>query len=867
MKLKTLLSFFYLLFLFGSTYATETEPNDTRAQANTLTLNGSNSGAINPAGDVDWFKVTTNADGMINITFTSDGNNVTAVLYDNDGVTVITSGTTAGSTTISADGLAVGTYYIEVSGYYNNQTLNYTISNTLTPAAVAIDTEPDSTRAQANVLALNDSTTGHIGYYYNNHRDSVDWYKVTTNSDGLLRLTLTSGNGRNVSAYLFDNNGATQLHSITTSGTNLLSTDGLAAGTYYIEIVSYYNNQFEPYKLADSLFTPALANDSESDSTIAQAHVLVLNDSTTGHINYYYNNHRDSVDWYKVTTNADGLLRLTLTSGNGSNVSAYLFDNNGATPLNSITTNGTNLVSTDGLATGTYYIEIVSYYNNQFEPYMLADSLFTYNLNDSIPNQYALQAPTISANRTQKGHINFYYNLQRDSTDWYKINYTGSGNLDFYFNLLPNISTGNISNVTFYVYSDTAAAPSFTFTTARASNIFNLSSLTQGYYYIKMTSYYNTQFEAYSLTDSFTQVNKATVSLAKAASSDTNCNSDSLTFNLGASHAPYTVRLYRDGILTDSVITNSSTAAFTGLNDGNYYATVYGDGATDSAYGKTGNTQFLPTTPSDLSASDINAHGATLNISMLSCVEYYVVQYKVTGTNTYTTINTAVNMNGMFVLTGLDPSTMYTYRIASTDLTNGLVSPYSDTATFMTLSVLPVTFLNFDGVLQDGKALLSWSTATELNNKGFGVERSYDGQNFTTIGLVQGHENSSSVNNYKYTDEKVLSGYNYYRLKQSDIDGDFNYSSIIRLDFQNFNWTVFGNPVTKNTWIQLQLVKTSDVTIQVLTIDGKIIKAINKGLITQGTYSIPLNVGNVSAGVYIVKLIIDNHVYLKKIIK
>ena len=178
--------------------------------------------------------------------------------------------------------------------------------------------------------------------------------------------------------------------------------------------------------------------------------------------------------------------------------------------------------------------------------------------------------------------------------------------------------------------------------------------------------------------------------------------------------------------------------------------------------------------------------------------------------------------------------------------------------------LLPVTFLNFDGSLVDNKALLSWSTATEINNKGFEVEKSMDGQTFAAIGFVPGNGNSSLVNNYSYTDNKVLSGSNYYRLKQVDIDGNFNYSSTIRLDFKNFDWAIFGNPVTSNSWLQLQLAKKANVAIQIISIDGKVIQTINKGNISEGTYSLPLTLGNAPSGIYIVKLIVDNQIFAKK---
>ncbi len=848
--------------------AQESEPNNTPAMANTLALNGSSSGVINPAADVDWWKVKTTSDGLLSVTLTPlSGANTYVVLYDTAGTVQLTGSYSTTAFTITQDGLAAGTYYLKVFCYYSTDTSSYTISNALTTAPVPNDMEPDSTRATALTLAVNDSTRGHIGYYYNNHRDTIDEYKITTNADGLLRLSLNPINGTNVFITLYDNDGTTVLTSQYAASPFSMSTDGLAAGIYYVKVYCYYNGQFTPYVLSDSLFPVPVPNDAEPDSTRGTALTLALNDSARGHICYYYNNHRDTVDEYKLTTNADGDIYLSLSIPNNTAVNYVLYDNDGVTVLQSSYTYNNGNYSVDGLAAGTYYIKVYCYYNNQFAPYTLKDSLATYNKNDAEPNGYALQAPTILTNRTTTGHVGFYYNQVRDTTDWAKVNYTGTdGNLTFTFDLLQPLSS-SYNNTYFQVYSDTGAAPIYSSYVTAPSTVVNLTGLAQGYYYVKVFEYYTNQFEAYSIADSFTQVNKATISLAKAASSDTTCGSDSLTFNLGASHAPYTVRLYKDGMLTDSMTTNSATASFTALNDGNYYATIYGDGATDSAYNKTGSTQFLPTTPSGLSASGIGPHTATLNITMLSCVQHYIVQYKVTGTSTYTTINTPVNTNGTFMLTGLNPSTMYTYRIASVDSSNALVSAYSDTAVFTTLTDLPVTFLNFDGVLDNGRALLSWSTATELNNKGFGVEKSYDGQNFTGIGFVAGHGNSSVVNNYNYIDVKVLSGYNYYRLKQTDIDGNFNYSSTIRLDFKNFDWSILGNPVSANSWIQLQLPKTSHIALQIITSDGRILQTINKGNLSAGTYSIPLSLGNVASEVYIIKLITDDQSYSKKVVR
>lgn len=102
-------------------------------------------------------------------------------------------------------------------------------------------------------------------------------------------------------------------------------------------------------------------------------------------------------------------------------------------------------------------------------------------------------------------------------------------------------------------------------------------------------------------------------------------------------------------------------------------------------------------------------------------------------------------------------------------------------------SVLPVNFISLNGKLDGDKAILTWSTATEFNNKGFEVQRSNDSKNFYDMGFVNEHNNSSEINTYTYTDVKVAGGSNYYRLKQIDNDGKFTYSSVIKLDYSKFS--------------------------------------------------------------------------------
>ncbi len=183
-------------------------------------------------------------------------------------------------------------------------------------------------------------------------------------------------------------------------------------------------------------------------------------------------------------------------------------------------------------------------------------------------------------------------------------------------------------------------------------------------------------------------------------------------------------------------------------------------------------------------------------------------------------------------------------------------------------NVLPVTFKSFDGVMQNGQSLLKWTTTNEVNNKGFDVERSADGQVFNPIGFVAG-QNNTGDNSYHFTDVKPLNGVNYYRLKQIDNDGKFAYSSIIQLknEITEFVWNIYPNPVVNEGWMQVQLPKTAKVAVQVVSTNGTILNMIDKGTLQAGTYSIPLNLANAAKGSYIVRLMVDNKTYTKTILK
>ena len=111
-------------------------------------------------------------------------------------------------------------------------------------------------------------------------------------------------------------------------------------------------------------------------------------------------------------------------------------------------------------------------------------------------------------------------------------------------------------------------------------------------------------------------------------------------------------------------------------------------------------------------------------------------------------------------------------------------------------ALLPVDLSYFEGKLENATSLLNWQTQTEENNDYFEVQYSTNGREFSTLDKVAGNGTTTDVQNYNYTHKSVTSHDNYYRLKQVDFDGDFEYSDIIYLqnDTRDTPVAIYPNP-------------------------------------------------------------------------
>jgi hypothetical protein len=135
---------------------------------------------------------------------------------------------------------------------------------------------------------------------------------------------------------------------------------------------------------------------------------------------------------------------------------------------------------------------------------------------------------------------------------------------------------------------------------------------------------------------------------------------------------------------------------------------------------------------------------------------------------------------------------------------------------------LPVSMLFFEALSSHEGAVLTWATATEINNRAFTVERSVDGISFEEIATIEGAGTSRTKKEYSYTDKRQVSKKVYYRLKQTDFDGTFSYSDI-RSVITNLSegLLLYPNPTVLNQPIYANIDGEESVFVSITDITGK----------------------------------------------
>ncbi len=190
-------------------------------------------------------------------------------------------------------------------------------------------------------------------------------------------------------------------------------------------------------------------------------------------------------------------------------------------------------------------------------------------------------------------------------------------------------------------------------------------------------------------------------------------------------------------------------------------------------------------------------------------------------------------------------------------------------------SEVPVELVAFNAEMVDGNVVLNWSTATELNNSGFQIEKRQKSEvkgqtEFNNVGFINGKGTTTEKTFYSFKDENEKPGKYLYRLKQIDFDGTFSYSNVVEVEvtgpkdfalYQNY-----PNPFNPSTTIKFALPVKTNLSLNVYNTLGEKVAEIFKGEMEEGYHEIMFNASGLASGIYFYKIESENYSATKKML-
>ncbi len=217
-----------------------------------------------------------------------------------------------------------------------------------------------------------------------------------------------------------------------------------------------------------------------------------------------------------------------------------------------------------------------------------------------------------------------------------------------------------------------------------------------------------------------------------------------------------------------------------------------------------------------------------------------------------------------------NPGTMSNGTITATGLTPGqtyylMVDGYADDDCDYLVSwdggPLPVKFGNINALSVDRKVHINWETLEESGCRGFYIERGsptiageLNGFDWESAGFVDGHDHSSSLQAYYFTDESPIAGDGYYRIREEDYDGFSSYSEIFHvveaLVAGNQLLEIYPNPAKDRLNLTMGFSSGGAAVLRLFDISGKVVHRADLGEFSTGTYTRSIDLPNLSNGVY-----------------
>jgi hypothetical protein len=200
---------------------------------------------------------------------------------------------------------------------------------------------------------------------------------------------------------------------------------------------------------------------------------------------------------------------------------------------------------------------------------------------------------------------------------------------------------------------------------------------------------------------------------------------------------------------------------------------------------------------------------------------------------------------------------------------NDPLNPVKTIPVRMAVIPIPVELTSFNAFVNSNDVELTWSTATEVNNSGFSIEkRNINNSGWSEAAFIKGASNSTEIINYNYVDKNVSVGIYSYRLKQIDFDGTVSYSNEVEVDvsaprdyalMQNF-----PNPFNPVTTIKFALPERTQVKLSVYNNLGEKVAELVNSVLDAGYHDVQFGYNNLSSGVYFYRLETEKYSQTKK---
>lgn len=214
----------------------------------------------------------------------------------------------------------------------------------------------------------------------------------------------------------------------------------------------------------------------------------------------------------------------------------------------------------------------------------------------------------------------------------------------------------------------------------------------------------------------------------------------------------------------------------------------------------------------------------------------------------------------------------YTVNVKATSFSGSNCQQLTPATVMVTTSLLPVSLLTFNGTYDNTKGLssLQWRTSSEQNLESFEIEKSYTGNNFTSIAVVNAYGNSQVIRDYSYMDSSIAGTVIYYRLKMKEkdkISSRYSQTIVLHIDKAIMINQVSPNPFSSIINLTVNVNNDAVLVLTLSDVTGRKIKRVNLNAVRGINYFSLTGLSNIVKGTYFIEVKSGNNIVRQIVIK